>query len=332
MKNMEVRLEQQQNPIADEVSALIAVIRPILEGLLFGLKADVVEEVGGYQNVKLKMLPRLYRRGDGDVGLCFEYAVHAAIRDGNAGVIDRVDTAIRRCNIQGASIESLLFAVEKSGKLDLVDSVKEALTDESQLLSGTRGRPLKLKRHIDLVAAAFHRKDARNALPKSVSGLWKADLFLGTTDRDRWVGTSVKINPRDLRSVKGLRVGIVPSKQGRSDKVFRDASKNLVVCPMPFDGSFMETFYTGWRVVQQFIAADATVPKDVALPQPHERQVAKDLSTRREHPVVEVIAVLEVQAQPGLLMSSRKTAEEAPQREGNSIAEAMLAPIPRVTP
>ncbi len=73
---MKVRLQTQVNPIADEVSALISVIRPILEGLLYGLKADVVAEVGGYDSVKLMMLPRLYRRGDGDIGLCFEYAVH----------------------------------------------------------------------------------------------------------------------------------------------------------------------------------------------------------------------------------------------------------------
>lgn len=45
---MELRLQAQASSIADEVSALIAVIRPILEDLLYGLKADVVAEVGGY--------------------------------------------------------------------------------------------------------------------------------------------------------------------------------------------------------------------------------------------------------------------------------------------
>ena len=73
---MKLRLQTQVNPISEEVSATIAVVRPILEGLLYGLSADVVAEVGGYRNVKIKMLPRLYRRGDGDIGLCFEYAVH----------------------------------------------------------------------------------------------------------------------------------------------------------------------------------------------------------------------------------------------------------------
>ena len=67
---MQLRLQFQQSPVADEVSAITAVVRPILEGLLYGLKADVVEEVGGYENVKLKLLPRLYRPGDRDCGLC----------------------------------------------------------------------------------------------------------------------------------------------------------------------------------------------------------------------------------------------------------------------
>lgn len=326
---MDVRIEQQTNPVSDEVSALIAVVRPILEALLFGLKADVVQEVGGYDNVKLKMLPRLYRRGDGDIGLCFEYAVHAAIRDGNNDVLSRIETALRKCKIRGSGTESLLFAVEKSGKLDLVHSVKEALTDDSRLLAGTRGQPMKLKRHIDLVAAAFHRPTARLALPKSVSGLWKADLFVGSRQRDKWVGTTVKVNASQLRAVKGLRVGIVPSRQGKSDAVRTDDVKNLIVCPMPFDGSFMELFYTGWRIVQQFVEADAQVPKEAALPQPHERQVARELAIRREFGVREVVEVLAPQSQPELLISSQEQVSEDAQKAGTSIAETMLAPVPQ---
>ena len=45
---MQLRLQFQQNGIADEVAAITAVVRPILEGTLYALKADVVAEVGGY--------------------------------------------------------------------------------------------------------------------------------------------------------------------------------------------------------------------------------------------------------------------------------------------
>jgi hypothetical protein len=328
---MKLRLQTQVNPIAEEVSATIAVVRPILEGLLWGLRKDVVAEVGGYDKVKLKMLPRLYRRGDGDIGLCFEYAVHHAIRTGQGAVCERVADALRLCNVPGRDLQSLLFAVEKTGKLDLLETVRDALTDDSRLLYGTRGRPVKLKKHIDHVAAAFSRPSARLALPESISGLWKADLFLGNADDDGWVGTTIKVNANDLRAERGLRVGIVPTRQGKKDRVIKDDARNLVVCPLPYDGSYMELFFSGWRIVQQFIAADARLPDEDGLPLPHERQVARELEMRRESTLLRVVEVLEVQAQPGLIDSSehvaRTTSERAP--DVAALAEAVLAPVPR---
>jgi hypothetical protein len=43
---MEIRTERQISSVADEVSAITAVVRPILTGLLYALKADVVAEAG----------------------------------------------------------------------------------------------------------------------------------------------------------------------------------------------------------------------------------------------------------------------------------------------
>lgn len=47
MAQLAIRTEIQNHPISDEVSALVEVVRPILEGLLYTLKSDVVREVGG---------------------------------------------------------------------------------------------------------------------------------------------------------------------------------------------------------------------------------------------------------------------------------------------
>ncbi len=69
--HMKVRREKQINAVVDDVLALTAVVGPILAGVLNALKADVVAEAGGTTEVKLKMLPRLYRPGDGDV-VCAE--------------------------------------------------------------------------------------------------------------------------------------------------------------------------------------------------------------------------------------------------------------------
>lgn len=310
--SLQLRIETQVRPVADEVSALTAVVRPILEATLYALRRDVVVEVGGFENVKLKMLPRLYRQGDGDCGLCFEYAVHEALNRGEASVLDRVTRAMALCRVPGDQPASILFGVEKDGSQQLIETVNTLLTDESSLLYGTQGRPVKLRRHLSALVSAFRRQSARLALPQSISGLWKADLFLGTADADRWVGTSVKINANHLAGARGLRIGVIPSRQGRSDMITRDDSKNLVICPLPHDGEFMEVFYRGWSIVQQFIAADARLPGEVFLPNPLERQVARSLVERREFPVIDVIRALKPLAQPELLDTSQRAARVEP--------------------
>src|SRR5215467_1136711 len=108
---MRIREERQLNAVGDEVLALTAVIRPILTGILYALKADIVREAGGYEDVKLKMLPRLYRAGDGDCGICFEYAVHEAMNRGDGRVLERILDAARLCNVPGNETKSILFGL-----------------------------------------------------------------------------------------------------------------------------------------------------------------------------------------------------------------------------
>lgn len=303
-------------------------MRPILHGLLYSLKGDVVNEVGGYENVKLKMLPRLRRPGDGDVGICFEYAVHDAIRRKDQLVIERVyDTLTNHCRIPGSAIESILFGVEKSGSLQLIDTAYNILTDESRILSGTKAPPTKLKSYIHQVAQAFFKNKERELLPSSIKGLWKADLFLGYTDSDRWVGTTVKINPTALEGVQGLRVGIVPAHQGRTDRIYVDNNKNPVVCPIPYDGAFMEVFYYAWGIAAQVLSADVQLPKEVSLPSPLHRQVAQELVRRREFNVIEVIEALIPIAQPFLLNNSESIVD-VQVSDAAMETEALISPVP----
>src|SRR5664280_497192 len=119
---MEIRSEQQLHPVADEVSAITAVVRPILSGILFALKEDVVAEVGGRNQVKLKMLPRLRRPGDGDTGICFEYAAHDAVRREEPRVVERVYDALSTCSVPGQEVGSILFGAEKQGSQQLIDT------------------------------------------------------------------------------------------------------------------------------------------------------------------------------------------------------------------
>jgi hypothetical protein len=125
-------------------------------------------------------------------------------------------------------------------------------------------------------------------------------------------------------------VGIVPAQQGNSDKIVKDETKNLMVCPLPYDGAFVETFYNAWQVVVQFLDTDAQLPKEVALPRPAARQVAKMLAERREFPVLDVIEALGPLAQPELLESRTSSARLLPSGRQNSstITTSVMAPIP----
>ncbi|AEB47987.1 hypothetical protein [Micromonospora maris] len=327
---MEIRTEQQLNPVADEVSAITAVVRPILVGILYSLKSDVVAEAGGRKGVKLKMLPRLRRPGDGDTGICFEYAAHDAVRRGEASVAERVYDALAFCKVPGEDVGSILFGAEKAGSQQLIDTAADLLTDDSSLLSGSRGRPVKLKKHLTAAAAAFRRKGIVSALPQSISGLWRADLFLGSPSTDYWVGTTVKINPATLQGDRGLRIGVIPASQGKSDKIRKDEKRNLILCPLPYDGSFVETFYLAWEVVTAFLAADAQVPKEVALPRPAARTVARYLADRREFPVLDVVEALDTLAQPELLQTETTAAGVILSGGTSSVVEttSVLAPAP----
>lgn len=325
---MKLLIENQQSPVGSEVLARIAIVRPILTALLAGIKQEVLGEVGGMQNMKLFMLPRAYRDGCGDVGFCFEWAIHDAIRRQEPMVMERLADAAKQCKLPGNAFESILFGVEKSGKTRIIDTASELLTNDSRILTGAQAQPPKLKTYMNMLAAAFHRPDTRASLPSSINGLWKADLFFGSTDADRWLGTTLKINAKQLEGAKGLRVGIVPATQGASDKIYKDNNKNLIVCPIPYDGSFMELFYTGWRIVQQFIHADAKVPQPVALPAPADRQVAKELEMRRDYPIVDVIAALEAQSQTDLLSATEKDVDATTKREGDSVLnDLVISPV-----
>lgn len=325
---MRVQQEQQLSPVADEVLALTAVVRPILKGTLFALRNDIVAEAGGYENVKLKMLPRLYRAGDGDCGICFEYAVHEAMNQGDGRVLERISDAAKLCNVPGGTPKSILFGLEKTGAQQLIATADDVLTEDSSLLYGKRGRPVKLKKHLTQIAGAFRNRRTRLALPNSIKGLWKTDLFVGFSDSEKWAATSVKINPSQLEGAEGLRIGIVPTRQGRSDAVRKDDAKNLVICPLHHDGDFMQMFYEGWRVVQAFIDADANIPKEVSLPGPVEREVARILSQRREFAVLDVIDALKSFSQPELLRTEDAQAPSVTIR-GSQQTEMFIAPISR---
>lgn len=92
----------QTNAVNSEYEALFSVIHPILTGLVHTIKQDIINQIGGYDKITLELFTRLYSPGDGDCGICFEYAVHDAIISKDPNVLNRIDSALSKfCNIKG---------------------------------------------------------------------------------------------------------------------------------------------------------------------------------------------------------------------------------------
>lgn len=252
-------------------------------------------------------------------------------------VAERVDEALARfCRIDGDTIESILFGAEKQGSQRLIATAKELLTDQSRLMYGTAGRPVALRRHLDAAAAAFRTRGQKSGLPHSVSGLWKADLFLGRSDTDKWVGTSVKIKHGALEPARGLRLGVVPVK-GNKDAIYKDDRKNLIVVPLRWDDDFMDVFYWAWWAIVYFLNAGAKEPGQGLLIEPAQRQLVRLLVGHRETPVLEVVEALAPIAQPHLLEPQEVDAALAAPDVGGAAWHAdvatstVIAPVARET-
>lgn len=326
---MELRAERQRNEVADEYSALVAVSRPIIAGLLHSIGEEFLRPHGGRESIRLGDLGRVRKANDGDAGVAFEYAIHDAMLRREQVVTERVSDALKLCKIKKGDPSSILFAMEKSGSSNLIDTAANLITDNSSILSGEAGRPVKLKPQLNKLSAAFRRASTRPALPSSIQGLWKADLLLGSTEEDRWVGSSLRINGR-LESARGLRVAIVPIGTTKSDKIVKDEQKNLVVCPIPHDFSFMQTFHEGLRIVQALVESDFREPKRIDIPNPIHREVAKVYVERRDFSVLEVLDAVKKFAQPELLeLDSEQVNVQPIGRSLASDTDTVIGPIPR---
>ena len=227
------------------------------------------------------------------------------------------------CRIRGEA-RSILFGAEKGGKLELVETDSGLLTPDSRLLVGARGQPVKLMRHLESVRRAFSRPDERDHLPRSIRGLWRADLFLGAPEREQWVATTLKTNPARLEGDAGIRVGIFPEQTPDESPSF-DESRNLILCPLPYDGGFMELFYATFFLAKSFLGSDARLPKPVELPRSVDRHVATMLEERRGFAVLAVVEALEQFAQPGLLASGMVGGPYSDE------ATSAVAPVARIT-
>jgi hypothetical protein len=304
---MEIWEDRQKNPVADEVSALVAVTGPIIAGVLRSVSAEVSNTFGERDQLPLKMLGRLRKEADGDCGIAFEYAVHDAVNSRDPIVVERVADALNKCGIMPRFPASILFAMEKSGAQELISTEPGLVTDSSPVLLGEGGHPVSLRDSLSAIGAAFRLPSALLNVAQSIRGLWKTELFFGSADLDRWVSASLIISQALLAGSKEPRIVVIPSMAGRSDAVRRDEQKNIVICPIPRDGSFMRIFYDGWKIVQALCAMNFEIPVSDDIPNPLHREVARIYAERREFPIMEVVEATRKFAQPELLTTSTET-------------------------
>lgn len=134
---------------------LYAMVAPILFGLLVGLKHEVIESCRGIDKILLRELARNYREGDGDCGICFEYAVHSAIRNNNPLVIERIQEALSLCGIEGRNTTSILLGFEKSRILQINNELLNTLTDNSILVSNINNKRIRIKKYLEEIIYVF---------------------------------------------------------------------------------------------------------------------------------------------------------------------------------
>ena len=264
------------------------------------------------------MFTRVYNEHPGDHGICFEYAVHQALQDRHASIHPAISEVLASfCGIKEGA-ESVLFGVEKHGPASVLETVKGALTDESRVLVGKRGRPTKLKVHLNNIVRAHNSRIHLNRLPSSIRGLWKADLFIGNPGPDRWVGTTLKTNRRDVERAPGLRIALFPEERPKQGPSKEDT---MIYCPLPYSGEFMQLFLATFDIVKQIIASKARQPSRVALVYEDDQAVAKWLVDRKRFALKDILEALEPLKQPGLL--EEETVDSG--ADGRIIA---TAPIP----
>jgi len=177
------------------------------------------------------------------------------------------------------------------------------LNDDSRILAGTVGKPVYFSRYMDAITQSIYSSPAREKLPSSIRGLWRADLFVGSPNTNQWIGTTLKINKDQLVGDIGLRVGMYPEKK-KGEKPVYNEKLNLIMCPLPYDGLFMEMFYKSFFIIRAIVGSDCNMPKPIDLPDSGDRLIAGELIKIKEYPAVEVIDAIRRKGQPNLVTTS----------------------------
>jgi hypothetical protein len=97
----QLSLAIQSEEVGEAVRARYAMVASILRAMLFSAYGQMVDALGGPTKVTLEQLARIYQEGDGDYGICFEYALHDSIRSRQASIYAAIEEVLHSyCKIQ----------------------------------------------------------------------------------------------------------------------------------------------------------------------------------------------------------------------------------------
>ena len=287
---------KQIAPIGDIYQAQCTLIAACLEAMLHTVAAERADWAQGAERMTLEQLAYFRNdRHEGEYGICWEYAIHDAIVKKDPLIHNLVSEVLEgECKIKmkdGA--QSILFGPEKGHKVPILKSREDVLNEDSRVLVGKAGKPPQLKKHLADLRKAASSIPAREKLPKSIEGLWKADLFLGDPAPNQWVGVTAKTNPGEFEAANGLRLGVYPMllHTGEKQVVRKDDEKNLILVALPYKDSFSEQFYLAMSFVRRFLSQKLSVDEKV-VPHAVQLTIAAMLVRMKGDPVYTVCRYL----------------------------------------
>ncbi len=329
---------RQRAQLGDRGRATLALAGPILASLLMSINHERADDAkNGRSGILLCQLAYFLKTDDdGALGDAFEYAVHQSIRACDRGVVDPLFEVLTVNEVPDDTIDSIFFARDKQGDVVLIDPDPHLVGEKTLIIPGQNQDPLFVHDHLPTIEKALKSAKHRRELPASIAGFWKADLLIGNCKEDVWLGATVKSNRTKLEKAPGLTVGIIPSRPGTIVVPQWNPQLEMWVVEVPYDNAFMELFSCSWRLVTEFLKADAKVPKVRDLPDSEDRRNAAILAGLRRLTVLDAVGVLAGQAQADLVevSSATVTAIVMESQDNGAIVDGVprLAAFPRTLP
>jgi hypothetical protein len=272
---------------------LLKVALSCLEAILFSQPHWLLEEEGGTGKVRLRKLCRVFNsKHQGLRGICFEHAVHVAIRDGDDYLAPFVRSVIEQFCGLGGQITSVHFAPEKNNVQGSVAVTVASIGDETTLFLEKGLVGPKLKQYVQQLALALYNESERDKLPREILAAPKTDIFVLSVTDNVAAAATLKLNPSAIEAGPGLTVAMYPEDADRAEQPRFDKKLGLLRVPLPYK-EFCELFGVAYNMVVTYLTEqDGQTPSWQIMPNSDHRFVCQEFERRLEKSVVDVIAEL----------------------------------------